>query len=190
MLSCQLFFPTIKAAILGAGGIFVRACYLIICLLMLLPVSAAANDYRLGPNDIVRVTVFGEPDLSGDFKLDGAGVAALPLIGSVPLGNQSVREAEKAITAALKDGYLVDPKVSIEVATARPFFIMGEVRTPGSYNFSEGMTVLQAVALSGGFTYRANQREVLLVRGEAEEEARMTTRIMPGDVIHVKERFF
>ncbi len=167
-----------------------RAVTGLLVVLLLWPLMAQAEFYRLGPNDVVRVTVFGEPDLSGDFKLDGAGVAALPLIGSVPLGNQSVREAEQKIASALKDGYLVDPKVSIEVTTARPFFIMGEVRTPGSYNFSEGMTVLQAVALSGGFTYRADQSDVVLVRGETEEEISVTTRIMPGDVIRVQERFF
>lgn len=150
----------------------------------------AQNDYRLGANDVLRLTVFGEPDLSGEFKLDGAGVAALPLVGSVPLEQKTPREAEQAIALALKNGYLIDPKVSVEVVKARPFFIMGEVQNPGSYNFVEGLTVLQAVALSGGFTYRANQGTVEIVRGESEEKAGATAAIMPGDVITVTERFF
>lgn len=164
-----------------------------LCLLILLCVPAGmarAEGYVLGANDVVRVTVFGEPDLSGEFKLDGGGLVALPLIGSQVLGGSSLRAAEERIAAALKDGYLVDPKVTLEVMTARPFFIMGEVRNPGSYHFSEGMTILQAVALSGGFTYRANESTVELVRGGAARDADMTAALQPGDVITVKERFF
>ncbi len=164
---------------------------LVVLLMVLIfsPPIAAADEYRLGSGDLIRVTVYGEPDLSGEFKLDGSGAAALPLIGSVALGGATPRSAEQRITAALKDGYLVDPKVSLEVMTARPFFIMGEVRNPGSYHYSEGMTVLQAVALSGGFTYRADQDEVVLVR-ETEREVPVTTLIRPGDVIKVQESFF
>lgn len=155
--------------------------------------GSAQTDYRLGAADVIRLTVFGEPDLSGEFKLDGNGMISLPLIGSLKVGGLSLREAEQQIAHALQDGYLLDPKISIEVASARPFFVMGEVQQPGSYHFVEGMTVLQAVALSGGFTYRANQKTILITRAGAQQEsieADVTAAVMPGDVIKVKERFF
>src|SRR5690606_8384373 len=101
------------------------------------------------------VTVYGEPDLSGDFELDGGGKMALPLLGEVRVGDMTLREAEQAIAARLHPDYLIDPKVSIQVVNYRPFYILGEVKSPGSYPFVNGITVVQAVALAGGFTYRA-----------------------------------
>src|SRR5690606_27378930 len=90
--------------------------------------------------------------------------------------------------------YLRNPRVSIQVTNYRPFYILGEVKEPGSYPYVDGMTVVQAVALAGGYTYRARQDDVMIVRGGArartKEQARQETRVLPGDIIEVPERFF
>ena len=154
-----------------------------------LPVSA----YRLGSGDRIRVNVFRHDDLSGEFALDDAGNFALPLIGEVNARGQTTRDLEQRIADKLKDGYLVDPQVSVEVMNYRPFYILGEVKQPGSYQFVNGMTVLNAVALAGGFTYRAQTGGVVVRRGGANATGVVVTgdsAILPGDVIEVPERFF
>ena len=157
------------------------------------PADLAANSYRLGSGDRVRVVVFRHEDLSGEFALDGAGNFAMPLVGEVQAYGLTTRELEQRIATKLQDGYLVDPQVSVEVLNYRPFYILGEVRQPGSYQFVNGMTVLNAVALAGGFTYRAKQNNFLLQRGgsnTAGREVAGDTAILPGDIVTVQERFF
>ena len=150
--------------------------------------------YRLGSGDKVRITVFGENDLSGTFDVATDGTLALPLIGSVRAGGQTLRELEATVQAKLRDGYLKDPRVSAEVANYRPFFIIGEVKTPGSYPYVNHMTVLNAVALGGGFTYRARTGKAYITRStDPERKERSVTPetvVMPGDVIRIPERFF
>ena len=110
----------------------------------------------LGPGDLVGVTVFRQPDLSGQFRLDGDGSLALPLTGEVQAGGLTTRGLEQAITAHLIDGgFLLNPQVSVQMLTYRPFYILGEIRKPGQYEYKDGMTVINGVALAGGFTYRA-----------------------------------
>lgn len=151
--------------------------------------------YLLGPQDQIKVSVYGENNLSDTYSIDGKGFISMPLIGEVPLSGVTVRDAEIMIAAQLADGYLIDPSVSIEIAMYRPFYILGEVRTPGSYPYIDHISVLKAVALAGGFTYRANRKRVEILRGgEAESEDYEsfppTAEIRPGDIIMVKERFF
>jgi polysaccharide export outer membrane protein len=151
------------------------------------------NAYRLGSGDRVKVVVFNHEDLSGEFGLDGAGNFALPLIGEVKAGGLTTRELEKRIQDKYKDGYLVDPQVGVEVLNYRPFYILGEVKAPGSYQFVNGMTVLNAVALAGGFTYRAKQNTFLLQRNGSGAQAANVggdQAILPGDIVTVQERFF
>ncbi|MEM9178108.1 MAG: polysaccharide biosynthesis/export family protein [Pseudomonadota bacterium] len=152
------------------------------------------GEYKLGSADELRVTVFGEPELSGEYILDGTGSVSLPLIGEVVALNLTVRELETAIEGRYSDGYLRSPRVNIEVMNYRPFYILGEVREPGEYPYSSGLTVLNAVATAGGFTYRANDNVILIRGAEDEEEFRVrldpSTQIMPGDTIRVIERFF
>ena len=161
-----------------------------LAILLGLSCAAVAQEYRLGSQDKISVTVFGEDDLSGEFELDGVGKVALPLLGEIHLGNMTLREAEQAIVDRLHPDYLLDPKVSIQVANYRPFYILGEVKSPGGYPFVNGMTVVQAVALAGGFTYRARTDNVVIVRNSARQPAGQTTAVMPGDIIEVPERFF
>lgn len=149
--------------------------------------------YRLGSGDKVRLTVFGEEDLSGEFEVDGSGSVSLPLIGTVKAVGLSTRELEKIASDKLSDGYLIDPSVSIEVLNFRPFFILGEVNEAGSYPYVNGMTVLNAVALAGGFTHRANRDKFLIKRGDDDSEefkSNVNTKVFPGDLIKIQERFF
>jgi protein involved in polysaccharide export with SLBB domain len=150
--------------------------------------------YRLDTGDKVKVTVYGEDDLSGEFDVDGSGFVRLPLIGQVRAAGLSLKEFETAIGAKLAAGYLVNPKVSVEVTNYRPFTILGEVNKPGEYPYENGMTVLNAVALGGGYTYRADKDEVYIRRKGAREEIKLPaddrTAVYPGDTVRVDERIF
>jgi protein involved in polysaccharide export with SLBB domain len=152
------------------------------------------SSYKLGPGDALRVTVFRHEDLSGQFTLDGEGYFAMPLVGEILGGGRTARQLEDDVEVALKSGgYLIEPQVSIEVLNYRPFYIIGEVNNPGSFAYVNGMTVINAVALAGGFTYRADQGDIVISRGGSsgpEIEGALDTKVLPGDIIEVQERFF
>ena len=179
--------------------------YLIFAMIFFMTAAASAADdsartqsvkgvYTLGSGDRVRVTVFGEDDLSGEFDISGAGEIAYPLIGEVEAGGKTVRELERLVGMKLRDGYLKKPKVSIEVVNYRPFYILGEVKRPGSYAYVEGMTIVNAVAMSGGFTYRAKKENFYVRRAGAPKDSEVRAKpddyLYPGDVVRVPERFF
>jgi polysaccharide export outer membrane protein len=154
---------------------------------------AGESGYQIGPGDKLRITVFRHPDLSGDFELDGAGNIAMPLAGEVKANGLTTRGLESKLEETLSQGLLVDPQIGVEVLGYRPFYILGEVRSPGSYPYVDGMSVITAVALAGGFTYRANQDDFILRRGGANGPAyaaKGDTGLLPGDVVDVQERFF
>jgi protein involved in polysaccharide export with SLBB domain len=153
----------------------------------------ADTAYRLGSGDKVKVVVFNHEDLSGEFTLDGAGNFAMPLVGEIKAGGLTSRELEQRIVERYKDGFLIDPQVGVEVENYRPFYILGEVKNPGSYPYVNGMTVLNAVALAGGFTYRAKQNSFLMQRGGSGNQGLQVggdQAILPGDIVTVQERFF
>lgn len=169
--------------------------FLLFCATVLLPSEAAADAaYRLGSGDKLRVTVFNEKDLSGDFDVNDQGLVALPLIGQVKIGGMSLNEAQELITTKYAKDYLVNPRVNVEVLNYRPFFILGEVKSPGSYPYVSGMSVVNAIALAGGYTPRANRNRITIKRTSAgsttEQEAPEDAIVLPGDVIRVPERFF
>lgn len=146
-------------------------------------------DYRLGSGDKIRVIVYGEDDLGGEFQIDATGQVRLPLIGQVKAGGLTAHEVETKITSALSDGYVNQPHVSVEVTSYRPFYVVGEVEKPGQYPYSNGMSAASAVALAGGFTPRAIE-SVVFVRheGGASEERiapNQATLLRPGDVVRV-----
>ncbi len=164
---------------------------------LLSPAIAASSDanYVLGSGDKLRITVFGETDLSGQYEISGAGSVAFPLIGEVPAAGATARKLEQKIVTKLKNGFLKNPTVNIEVLTYRPFFILGEVRRPGSYPYKNGLTVLNAVAMAGGYTYRAKSNVWVVTRsGSKKYQDREIEagdfRVLPGDTIVVPERFF
>lgn len=159
------------------------------------PSLAADGGYKLGSGDQIKITVFGEPDLSGQYEIDGAGIVAFPLVGEVNASGGTARDLENRIKSKLSDGYLKNPTVSIEVLSYRPFFILGEVKRPGSYAYKNGLNLLNAVALAGGYTYRAKSSVWVVTRsGDSEYNEREVTdgafRIRPGDTIVIPERFF
>ncbi|WP_417471052.1 polysaccharide biosynthesis/export family protein [Maricaulis sp.] len=151
-------------------------------------------EYRLGAGDQLRIIVFGEEDLSGEFVVDGRGTVSLPLIGEIDAGGLTAREFQQAFADELRNGYLNDPRVSVEVINFRPYYILGEVEAAGEYPFSDGLTVMNAVATAGGFTYRANRRVVFIRRAGSDREIEVpllaVTEVQPGDTIRIGERFF
>lgn len=156
--------------------------------------ARADRDYRLGAGDQLRVTVFGEPDLSGDFEVSGAGEVSMPLVGTVSVEGMTVREFQDDVERRLGNGYLNNPRVSAEVTNYRPYYILGEVNQPGEYPYSNGLTVMNAVATAQGFTYRANKRVVFIRAAGREEERKVeltsSTPVRPGDTIRIGERIF
>ena len=161
----------------------------------LAPTSGGDVDYQLGANDRVRIIVFGQPTLTGEYTLDGNGVLAFPLIGNVDANGQSPNQLQKTIASKLDPNYLQNPSVSAEVITRRPFYVIGEVQKPGNYPYVTDMTALQAVAMAGGYTYRARQNNLYLKRLDANGrmvriEATPETKIQPGDTVEIKERYF
>jgi len=152
------------------------------------------DNYTLGVGDKVRLIVYNETSLSGEFEVNSAGALALPLIGDVAAQGKDIDSLSKSIHDKLANGYLRDPRVSVEVLTYRPFFILGEVQTPGQYPYVVGLTALNAVASAKGFTPRADKKAIFIRRsGSSEEELYRLTpdlRIWPGDTLRVGERLF
>ncbi len=156
--------------------------------------SGPPGSYRLGAGDKVRVIVFGEDQLSGEFEVSGAGALAMPLLGEIQVVGLTTAEVQERIATGLREGYIRDPKVSVEVLNYRPFYILGEVGKPGEYPYTDKLTVMNAVATAGGFTYRADVRRVYIKHaGEADERVYpldSATTVAPGDTIRIRERYF
>jgi polysaccharide export outer membrane protein len=153
--------------------------------------DAATTDYKLGAGDKVNMKVFGDDTLSGAYQVDGKGMFSVPLLGSIEAAGLTKNELEDQLRTKLKR-YLNDPRVAVEIESYRPFYIIGEVQKPGSYNYVSGMTVINAVAIAGGFTYRAKEDAFAIRRStdRSTVEGRQMTQVQPGDVIVVRERFF
>lgn len=151
-------------------------------------------EYRLGPADKVRVNVFGEEALTGEFTVGGSGRLSLPLIGEVQAQGLTITQLQESIAQALRQGFINEPRVNAEVLNYRPFYILGEVNKPGEYPYTANLTVLNAVATAEGYTYRADTRRVYIKRadGAFEQAYPLTTatQVAPGDTIRIGERFF
>ena len=154
----------------------------------------AASAYVLGTGDKLQINVFGQHNLDGTYLVDGSGNIQFPLIGQIKAAGKTVPQLQDTLTAALSKGFLVNPSVSIEVTSARPFYILGEVKAPGQYPYVMGMSVITAVALAGGYTFRADESDVYIRRAGSDKEkeyrASEKTKVEPGDIIRVPERFF
>lgn len=151
--------------------------------------------YRLGPGDQVRIITFGEQQLTGDFRVSDSGLIAVPLLGPIKASGLTSRQLGEVIAAELKRRKLFqDPSVTVEITDYRPIFILGEINKPGQYPYQPGMTVLTAVAIAGGFTYRAVQDRVSVLRKEngipTESLATGAALLQPGDVVTIFERRF
>jgi polysaccharide export outer membrane protein len=151
--------------------------------------------YQLGAGDTVQITVFGEGDLSGTYPVSASGGIDMPLVGTVPAAGLTLSQLQQALVERLDVKAVKSPNVSLSVTAYRPFFILGEVKNPGSYPYVPNMTVLTAVAIAGGFTYRAAQGDISVIRlreGTTPVEARAfrDTQVLPGDVVNIFERHF
>lgn len=159
-----------------------------------LPNSLPTYSYPLSGGDKLRVAVFGAPQLGGDFTVNGAGTIALPLIGEVEVKGLTSTQLQERIAKELADGYVKQPKVSVEVLNTRPYYILGEVNKPGEYAFADGLTIEAAVAQAGGYTYRAKTKEVTIKHASETTASRYpvtpSTAVAPGDTIRVQERWF
>jgi len=152
--------------------------------------------FTLGPGDKIRVTVFGEQSINGEYTVGPDGALAFPLIGAIDARGRTVAQLQEAITQKLAAGYILDPRVSIDVLTFRPFYILGEVNRPGQYPYAQGLSVAQAVATAGGYTYRARTSRVFIRRADEAVEEELSLKkgrqvwVMPGDTVRVGERYF
>ena len=148
----------------------------------------------LQPGEKVKVTVFGEDRLSGDYEVDPAGNLSLPLAGTLRAAGLDKRQLEQRLTAAFRGEYLRDPKVTVDVADFRPFYILGEIAKPGEYPFKGGLDVMSAIALAGGSTYRGS-RSLVMIKHADESQFREyplspAIPVLPGDLIRLPERYF
>jgi protein involved in polysaccharide export with SLBB domain len=150
-------------------------------------------EYRLGPGDQLRITVFNEAELTGQFVVGSQGTISYPLVGDVHAAGLTITEFTASLREALLE-FIRQPNVSVEVANYRPFFILGEVQRPGTYPYSASLTVLNAVATAGGFTYRANRGRVFIRHANEQEERSypltIATPVLPGDTVRIGERLF
>lgn len=161
------------------------------------PLTSApqTSDFILSSGDALKVTVFGDEDLSGEYDVDPRGFINMPLIGDITVAGRGISSVQDEIAGRLKEGgIIVNPQVSIEVTNLRPFYILGEVEEPGSYPSVPEMDAFKAIATAGGLTPRARKGRYIIYRGFAENrveiEARDDTPVYPGDSIRVEERFF
>jgi len=157
-------------------------------------ITPASSVYRIDAGDRLRIRVFGEPSLSGQYSVDAAGTISMPLISAVRVRGRTTAEIQTEITRKLRAGYLRHPSVAVEMLTFRPFYILGEVQRAGKYPYVTGMNVQTAIAIAGGYSARAHKSKVVVTRQSANGPSRFkldrTDPVLPGDTIYVTERFF
>ena len=150
--------------------------------------------YRLDAGDKLRVVVYGQEGLTNTYAIDASGSITMPLIGQVPARGRSPASLAAEITGRLRNGYIREPSVAVEIESYRPFFILGEVQAPGQYPYVPNMTVESAIAIAGGFSPRARRDLVTVTHTDASGVARYTvplgTALGPGDTVQVGERWF
>ncbi|WP_137044784.1 polysaccharide biosynthesis/export family protein [Pseudolabrys sp. FHR47] len=158
------------------------------------PTRGTAGPYVLGPGDKVRLKIYGDADVNGDYEVNSAGFVSIPLVGQVKAAGLTTPQLENALMARMRGKVANDPKVNVEITTYAPFYVHGEVKKAGIYPFQPGLTVADAIATAGGLTYRANEDKVLLRRAGSNETVIVpvegSVRVYPGDNLRVAERYF
>lgn len=153
------------------------------------------DSYRLMPGDKLKVEVFNEPDLQGEFQINENGKIAFPLLGELQAGGLTVEQFDTALTEGLGDGFLQNPRVNVDIVNYRPINIVGEVKNAGQYPYRPGISAQDAIAIAGGYTYRANSDFIYVNRAKVAEEIKVSMdngrfAVLPGDSIRVPERYF
>lgn len=158
------------------------------------PIRSSPGPYALRANDQIRIQVYNEPTITGDYTVDSAGFVSVPLAGRVKASGLTTAQLERALTTQLNNGMLKDARVNVQVANYSPFYIRGEIKKPGEFPYRPGLTVGDAVALAGGYTYRADESKVYVrparAAGEVIRLLETDVPVSPGDNIRVPERFF
>ena len=156
--------------------------------------SQTVNEYRLGSGDTIKITVFGQQDLSIETLLNDSGKVDYPFLGQLQASGLTLAEFQQQIRLGLKGDYLVNPNVSVSIVEYRPFFIDGEVKKPGGYPFQPGLTVSKAAALAGGYTERASLTKVFIIRSNDPEQKSVNVKgntvVRPGDIVTIKQSYF
>lgn len=156
--------------------------------------AQSSNDYKLGSGDTIKITVFGQEDLSIETLLNDNGKIDYPFLGQLQASGKTLAEFQQTILLGLKGDYLIKPNVSVSIVEYRPFFIDGEINTPGGYPFQPGLTISKAAALAGGFTERASLGKIFIIRSNDPEQKSVNvspnTSVFPGDIITVKQSYF
>jgi len=178
-----------------------RICCLL--LLSLFSFMASANEaglsgYRLGAGDLISINVYDEPDLSLEVRIGLSGQISYPLLGDVVVSGLTPKLLEEKLTGGLKGPYLVAPSVNVSILEYRPFYVIGEVKKPGSYPFHPGLTVDRAISISGGFTERASKGSIYVIHDsdvknatrEEKQSVELYDVIQPGDVVTIEQSFF
>lgn len=159
--------------------------------------QAPAQDdgYTLNAGDSIRIHVYGEEDLSFQQLLIGHnGRISYPFLGELKVSGKTAAQLQQILIDGLKPDYLVDPRISVSIVKYRPFFVNGEVNNPGGVSFQPGLTLRKAISLAGGFTERANKKQVLVITdtnpGLGEQKVSLDYRVQPGDIFTVQDTFF
>lgn len=174
-----------------------RGVFLIIALLAVSPPARAEvvpltpSTYRIGPNDVIRVQVFGEDDLSVERKVGGDGKIDYPLLGTISVEGRTVEELQKMLVSELTSGYLRHPRVTVSIARHRNFYVGGEVKSPGGFPYEEGLTIQKALAMAGGVTPKSDRMGITVTRqaGHTLESkiVDLDAVVLPDDLIVVPE---
>ena len=185
----------IHAAILAiVCGLFVSCAPADLSLADAPPPIESDSEYLLGSGDRLKLSLYGDDSFSGEYSVSAPGNLSLPLIGNIKASGKTIEQLQDDIVEQLAAGYYSDPRLSAEIVAFRPFYILGEVNRPGNYPYTAGLTLHQAVAIAGGYTYRANTGKLTLQREGAADTIRIRSDgkliIGPGDTILILERYF
>lgn len=156
--------------------------------------AKAEDDYKLGSGDTIKITVFGQKDLSIETLLNDSGKVDYPFLGQLQATGKTLNEFQQKIYLGLKGDYLINPNVSVTIVQYRPFFIDGEIEKPGGYPFQPGLTINKAAALAGGYTERASLTKIFIIRSNDSTQKSVSvdanSKIQPGDIITIKQSYF
>ena len=167
--------------------------FLLLFLFCSVSLAQSEKSYVLGAGDKVEIKVFGQPDLEVTALLGNSGEVNYPFLGKVTLSGLNISEVEQVIANGLRPDYLVNPNVYVQVVQYRPFYIHGEVKSPGAYPYQPAMTVNQAIALAGGLTERASTEKIFIYKEQTKQQQQkgnLNSKIAAGDTIKIEQRLF